>query len=61
VTSSSWIPPLIEEEAQFQNTSLLEKKNMIMGPSGAQNQAFCAGEGQQNLNELGKHCEPDML
>jgi hypothetical protein len=38
MTSRSQTPPLVEEEAPFQNTQKSEKKNTVMGPDGTRKQ-----------------------
>jgi hypothetical protein len=54
VTSSSQKPPVVEEEAQFQNMKMTKRTKIWSGiPTGPEINNDCAGEGQQQLTGLG--------
>jgi hypothetical protein len=52
VTSISYTPPLVEEEAQLLNTfmSRREQKSSSWIPTGLETKNYYAGEGQQHFN-----------
>jgi hypothetical protein len=53
VTSSSWTPSLLEEEAQLKKkkTSLLEKKVWSCDPMGLKTKNYYAGKASSNLTQ----------